>query len=58
VDKDYFIKPQADALICDKCGKPWRQLKGRQKLCEPIPGDPCINCNFGKYRPEARLKPL
>ena len=34
---------------CNKCGKRFEQLTGKQKLCEPIPGDPCQHCNFGRY---------
>lgn len=37
-------------LMCDTCGKQFQQLNGRQKLCEPIPGVPCMYCNFGHYR--------
>lgn len=36
-------------FVCDTCGERFKQLTGRQKLCEPIPGDPCQNCNFGHY---------
>jgi hypothetical protein len=36
-------------LVCDKCGERFKQLTGKQKLSEPIEGDPCHECNFGHY---------
>lgn len=36
-------------FACDSCGLPFEQLNGRQKLCEPVPGDHCQHCNFGHY---------
>jgi len=36
-------------LVCDKCGRKFKQLTGRQKLAEPRAGDCCQHCNFGHY---------
>lgn len=43
------LKWNCGPFICGTCGKPFVQLTGKQKLCEPVPGDPCQNCNFGRY---------
>lgn len=44
------LKWNRGPLVCGKCERPFVQLTGKQKLCEPIPGDPCHHCNFGVYR--------
>lgn len=44
------LKWNRGPFVCGTCAKPFEQLNGRQKLCEPIPGDCCQHCNPGRYR--------
>ena len=44
-------------LVCNRCGRKFKQLTGCQKLAEPRVGDCCQHCNFGHYvRQQARKR--